>query len=64
MAVLGVCRELISHSLEYMHLRQAVLHCQHEAMDVMGQCDVLWAVETPKISLDCILTEDHTVTHV
>ena len=33
-------------------------------MDVMGQCDVLWAVETPKISLDCILTEDHTVTHV
>ena len=24
-------------------------------MDVMGQCDVLWAVETPKISLDCIL---------
>ena len=63
MAALGVCRELISHS-EYMHLCHAVLHCQHKAIDVMGQCDVLWAVETPKISLNCILTEDHTVTHV
>ena len=49
MAALGACREFISHSLEYMYLIKAsdMLSCpvnMMPLMDVMDQCDVLWAV--------------------
>lgn len=61
----GVFIEFISHSLEYMCLIKAsymfILLSQHDVIDVMDQCDVLWASQTTKIFSDCIITEDDTV---
>lgn len=64
MADSGIFIRFISHSLEYMCLIKAsnmLVLLYQDVIDVMDQCDILWAVQATKTSSDYIMTEDNTV---